>query len=945
MGIGIAVLACLALLRGHRGAGGAATEATARSDRPVGEAPARSAAEGPVGWSLYGQRHVARRRIAGRVSFAGKGVAGARVALRWLGMEDGAAVPPLVATDAAGRFDLGAWFAERFVVTAVAEGKTPAVVEVDLRDPEAEPERLELVLTACVNVLVGSVVDGSGGPVVGASVARAHSVGAVTAADGTYALCVGPGRQAIWVTADGYGGVVLTVEVRGRVRRDVALVPAGSIHGAVTRKADGTPVADALISAWPVAPGPDHPAEALARADGDGRFQLGGLAPGRYTVYGSTGILTGSAVVAVVPTRSAEVAIALSDRARLDGRVVMAGAGVAGARVVATATERATGSRAGVSQADGSFAIEEVPRGTVVFSAPPYEVIGPARFVVERAEVSGVVIEVAPMASIRGRVTQDGQPVAGATVMAASGEPRALTGADGGYELRGFRPGTYAVHAESEGSASPPQSVTVAAGEPRDRVDLELTSRGAIAGTVVDQDGRAVREAIVAWTSAAVGDSRRASTDELGRFVVDQLRPGSYRPSVRAAEHDRALAFVGARSGVGPAVRSGVGPEAGPEVVIDAARPRVDGVVLAVTVERLAIAGRVVDDTGAPVPDARVDAIAAPRDGTAVFHTWSRSPLAVSRVDGAFSLDGLAAGSYAVRARSGDDREAIASPVAAGAKDVVLQLRAFAALDVQLVGFGATPAVDAENARGDFLKYYGVVEGNRARIGGLPPGRYIVTAHTAAELDAAAVVVAAGSVTPVTLTSHGSAHLVASVRNFSTGAPVADMRCLVFPTSEGMLGPEPLWDYDAGPSTGAQGEVAIDPAPAGPSAVYCYNARAGMSSARAFVSLAAGERGTAQLLTVHLDPPGAGDLGAEFDQGFPIVVTSVRDDGPAATAGMRAGDAIVALDGRPIDQLSKGGVLHWIASHPVGAAVGITVRRGSETRTLRVVVGHSLAPP
>jgi protocatechuate 3,4-dioxygenase beta subunit len=483
--------------------------------------------------------------------------------------------------------------------------------------------------------------------------------------------------------------------------------------------------------------------------------------------------------------------------------------------------------------------------------------------------------------------------------------------------------------------------VTVAAGEPRDAVDLELTSRGAIAGTVVDQDGRAVREAIVAWTSAGVGDSRRASTDELGRFVVDQLRPGSYRPSVRAAEHDRALAFAGARPGVG----SAVGPEAGLEVVIDAARPRVDGVVLAVTVERLAIAGRVVDDTGAPVPDARIDAIAAPREGTAVFHTWSRPPVAVSRVDGAFSLDGLAAGSYAVRARSGDDREAIASPVAAGAKDVVLELRAFAALDVQLVGFGATPAVDAENARGDFLKYYGVALGNRARIGGLPPGRYIVTAHTAQELDAAAVVVAAGSVTPVTLTSHGSAHLVASVRNFSTGAPVADMRCLVFPTSEGMLGPEPLWDYDAGPSTGAQGEVAIDPAPAGPSAVYCYNAPAGMSSARAFVSLAAGERGTAQLYTVHLDPPGAGDLGAELDQGFPIVVTSVRDDGPAAAAGMRAGDAIAALDGRPIDQLSKGGVLHWIASHPVGAAIGITVRRGSETRTLRVVVGHSLAPP
>ena len=71
----------------------------------------------------------------------------------------------------------------------------------------------------------------------------------------------------------------------------------------------------------------------------------------------------------------------------------------------------------------------------------------------------------------------------------------------------------------------------------------------------------------------------------------------------------------------------------------------------------------------------------------------------------------------------------------------------------------------------------------------------------------------------------------------------------------------------------------------------------------------------------------------------------MRDDGPAAVAGIRAGAAIAALDGRAISPLSRGGVLHWVMSQPLGAAIGITVRRGADIRTLRVVVGPSLAPP
>ena len=880
--------------------------------------------------SLYGQRAVAARRIAGRVTEDGKPFPGARVSLRWAGMEADTPPPAPVATDADGRFDLGAWFAERFTVTAVADGKTAAVVETDLRDPTAAPapDQLELVLTRCLHTLVGTVTDGSGGVITGATVARLRSPGVATAADGSYALCLAAGRQTITVSADGYGGIVLAVEIRGQVRRDVALVPAGAIHGSLIDKRTGKPVADALVSAWPVAPGPDHAAEVLGHADGDGRFQLAGLSPGRFTVWASTGLLLGSAEVAVIPTRSAEVTIALSDQARIAGRIVANGAPVAGARVVARAIGRAVGSRPAISQRDGGFVLDEVPLGPVVFLAPPYEVISPARLTVDRPELTGVVIEAAAMASISGRVTLDGQPIAGATVVITPDVSRGTTDAQGQYRLAGLKRGTYPVRAETDRGASLPQTIAVMAGEQRTTVELELTSRSSIAGTVVDQDGRPVPGAIVTWADDAIGDTGRATSNAAGEFVVERLRSGSYRASVRAAERDTLLRFVGEP----------------PVVTLDAQRPRAEGVMITVRIDRRAISGRVIDAAGDPVADARIDAIAAPRDGAAVFHSWLRLPSAVSAVDGAFSIAGLAEGSYAVRARAADDREAIAAPVAAGARDVTLQLSPASAIEVALVGFASTPTVDAQHARGDLHKYQASVDGDHASFTGLPPGSYIVTAHNAQELDAA-VVATDGGVAHVTLTSHGSGQLTGTVRNFVTGAPVADMKCLVYPTADGMLGPEPAWDMSAAPASDAEGQFVLDPAPAGASAVYCYNPAARMSSARAFVNLAPGGRAAAQLFTVHAEAPASGDIGVELDQGFPIVITSVRDDGPAAVAGLRVHDSLVALDGHALDQLSKGGVVYWLQSQRVGARITVTVRRGAETLTIPVVVGRTLGPP
>jgi len=892
---------------------------------------ARSAGHA-ISQSPSGQRNVATRRIAGRVVAGGKPFGRARVALRWPG-----AKPELLATadrvtDPAGRFDFGPWFAERFTVTAVAAGMAPTVVETDLRDPTAAPppDQLELELAPCRDRVVGTVFDGSGGAIAGASIARERSLGATSAADGSYALCAVAGRQTLEFIADGYGSVSLQVNVHGELRRDVSLVPAGRIAGVATRRSDGTPVPDVLITATPADRGTIRAAPAFGYADPAGKFELAGLAPGRFTVTGSNGQLKGSAVVVVAPAATARAILSLADQARLTGRVVSGGAPVAGARIVARSADRWSRSRLAISQADGGFTLDEVPIGSVTFTADPYEVVSPARLEVPGAGLDGVVIETVAMASISGTVTRNGAPAARAIVSATQNDLQAVCDGRGVYQLRGLSPGTYTLRAESEsGDAATPgtTAVTLARGEQRANVDLELGGDGAISGLVVDQDGHPVADAIIAWTDEA-GDSRRAGTDAAGQFRVAGLRiDGVYRASVRANEQDRPLEFVGDP----------------PVVALTAQTRRIDGVRVVVRVQRASISGTVVDASGNPVVDALVDAVTAPSDGAAVFATWLRLPTAVTTEDGAFTLRGIAEGQYTVRARAATG-QGVTSPVMAGARDVVVRITGLGSIRVTLTGFGAAPVVDAVNALGDNQKFYATVTGDTAVVASLPAGRYLVAAHNPREQDARTVIVAPGAATQVTLTSHGTASVQGTIQTFITGAPVRGMACVVYPTIDGMIGAEPTGAVSDAPVSDAGGVFVLDPAPAGSIAVYCYS-NSGMSAARAILDLARAQRATPTLLTVHLEPPAVGDLGVELDQGVPVSVVAVRDHGPAAAAGIRSGDVIEALDGHAIGQMSKGGVGTWIANLAPGARAAITVRRGTTAQTVSVVAAATLLAP
>ncbi|BDG01784.1 trypsin-like peptidase domain-containing protein [Anaeromyxobacter oryzae] len=77
-------------------------------------------------------------------------------------------------------------------------------------------------------------------------------------------------------------------------------------------------------------------------------------------------------------------------------------------------------------------------------------------------------------------------------------------------------------------------------------------------------------------------------------------------------------------------------------------------------------------------------------------------------------------------------------------------------------------------------------------------------------------------------------------------------------------------------------------------------------------------------------------------QDYGVVVSDVAPEGPAALAGLQAGDVLVSMDERPVDTMPALSTALYL--HPAGAPVGLVVRRGTATKTLSVK-GREPPPP
>ncbi len=303
------------------------------------------------------------------------------------------------------------------------------------------------------------------------------------------------------------------------------------------------------------------------------------------------------------------------------------------------------------------------------------------------ADLGDVALE--PGAEVHGRVLDEvGEPVAGAGIVAqkdpamlaegvlAAGHVRRVRGvralrpavrgrdlARGPRRPRGAR-GAAARHParrRAGGAAGPARAPSRGAGGRRDR--RRADRRGAGDCHVVHRTGPQVEAASLATRS--VGS---ATTDDEGRFVVDDLRPGHFQIRASASTY-RAL-------------------EVEAELPQDeAARP-----VTLPLAKGLEIRGRLVDGANAPVAGMAVTCRPADKPGSS-YRPLDDRPF--SGPDGEFVVTGLAPGRYRLEA----DGEAGAHATAhadAGAEGVVLRLEPPGGVLARVIDPDGHPVAGAE---------------------------------------------------------------------------------------------------------------------------------------------------------------------------------------------------------------------------------------------------------
>ena len=884
--------------------------------------------------SWFAVRGAPPRRIAGRVTYQGAPAAGATVTLHHFLTRAGIMPALERRAGADGRFDLGTHPPRAYEVVASAPGKTAAIARIDVSDPTLRPpaDALVLELGACNSSVSGTVFDASGGAIARAQIRRDGIVGVEADARGAYSLCLPRGDSEVTYGADGYGSVLLTIDAQGAAQQDVVLVPEAVLTGRVVDEADRA-VADAQVRVFPAVWARDRGAGGTAVTGPDGRFRIAKLIPSRYRARASSdgGVTEIVEVLAEVGDDNAELTLRLAPHARVRGTVVSGGKPIAGAQVFAFQTSPPASSETAISQTDGTFVLERVPVGELSFSAAPYRVVTPSRLVLAKAaDRDGVVIEVEKLGTIRGRVTRLGNPVAGARISGVptvwSGDARFWSDASGRFEIRGVMPGTHDIGAQHDelGAFTEGTSITITAGEER-VVDLELDLAATISGVVVDQHNRPVPNVFVRWTHEKTGDLGKSITDARGRFrCASMTGGGKYRAAVYATV---------AEQGAFPTV------DGKPYPVLELANGRstIEGVELAIELQRLTVAGRVVDSNGNPIADAQVRALAMQGDQAPVFQGWQKLPMTFTADDGSFTLSGLTSGRYAIAARSTDGGEATATNVAAGSSGVTVTIVQPGSIEGSLAEFPAQPHIAATRVDDPSGRYAGIVDRSTFRIAGVRPGRYVVTAQTTFEGDARIVEVRPNETIKVAMTARGRATIEATVLDFRTRAPIAGAMCHAEVASDGIHNFAD-WDWRVAPRSDARGRVTLDPAPAGTVTVSCMMPSNRLSIPAADITVKPGARGIVQLLSVELLASWPSTIGIELDYRVTAPrIARVTPNSPAATAGLVVGDLVTAVDAASVAGLNGNGVLHLIYSHATGSELTLTVTRGASTKSFTMV--------
>jgi hypothetical protein len=304
---------------------------------------------------------------------------------------------------------------------------------------------------------------------------------------------------------------------------------------------------------------------------------------------------------------------------------------------------------------------------------------------------------------------------------------------------------------------------------------------------------------------------------------------------------------------------------------------------------------------------------------------------------GRFEIAGLAHGAYRVHAHAADGSDAELRGIEAGGEPITIKLTRPGAIDAELLGFSSTPQVELRGGpRGGPRRV--LVDAGHASVTALPPGRYTLQARAGAELDSQSVDVQAGETAHVALRSRGLGRVEGRVVEYGSNAPVVGMRCdALLSTSTDSLLPA---DQALQAVTDGAGQFSVA-APIGRVRVICAMWAGGPLTVTGADVDVAGDRAATVVLVSVRDTRGS----ARSNPGFvlargvlPLTVNVVMQGGPAAAAGLLAGDRLVSIDGASLEGMLPMGAATLLSNHTPGTTVVLTIERSGRSETISVVI-------
>lgn len=585
--------------------------------------------------------------------------------------------------------------------TVIDETRRPvAVATVSVEDQGPQPGRTMMIRTAAS--------DAASGP------------------DGRFSVRV-PGDEEIRLKATKKGLPAVSSDplrvAPGERKTNVVLtIPSGIVvTGRVTDR-DDNPLSGTTVTATKAESGPrgmiqrvmiggmPQDEEDAVRTASDGTFTMR-LEEGTYHFSFRREGYAQSIVNAqsVSPSSDNVVDARLEPAVEIHGRVVRGGAGVEGVRVIAMLG----GGRSTETASDGSFTLGGLSPGDLRLMFMKQE-----EFIQEMrtatAPEDDLVVELPAGGRIRGRVVEkdsrkpitsfrvgvSGARSGGGMIRMGPTQQRQFDSEDGSFTLDDVPAGATTLVVTAPGYVESRANVEVAASKTVADVEVELDRGVRLTGRVTGPNGAPLSDVSVSIGSQPAiplppGMGTRATTNADGEYTIESLEAGPQQVDFRHAK------YLGTRK----------------EVTLKGSETRLD----AQLTSGQRVAGVVVDEAGAPVPDARVTASgAAGAMGSARTAT-----------DGTFEFDSLNPGRYRFTAsKSGYADGIIEDQDVSGGAPIRLTLSAGGTIYGRVIGLPERDLanVTVEARAGRSITTAAVDAAGNYRIEGAPTGTVQVTA-------------------------------------------------------------------------------------------------------------------------------------------------------------------------------------------------------------------------